>query len=115
MTQYILLLRGGNDASANYTPEQVQQAIERYRVWAGQLHAQGKLLSAEKLRDDGGRVLRAAQGQVVVDGPFAETKETIGGYFVIQAADYDEAIALTRDCPALDEDGSVELREIEAM
>jgi hypothetical protein len=113
MAQFILFIRGGNEAYEGFTPEQIQQAIERYRQWARSLEAQGKLVDAFKLKDDGGRRVEVRQGQRVVDGPFAETKETIGGYYLINAADYAEACEIARECPALDEGGTVEVREIE--
>ena len=114
MSQYLLLLRGGS-RPASMAPEEMQQMIQRYGAWIGQLHQQGRLRGAEKLRDDGGRGLRVERGEVVVDGPFAETKETVGGYFVYEAADYAEAIEIARGCPALLNDGHLEVREIEPM
>jgi hypothetical protein len=50
----------------------------------------------------------------VVDGPFAETKETIGGYFIVEAGNLEEAIEMTKECPSLANGGIVELREIES-
>ena len=115
MSQYLLLLHGSNGTSTDMSPEQLQHMLQRYAAWAGALHQQGRLRGGEKLRDDGGRGLRAERGEIVVDGPFVETKETIGGYFVVEAADYAEAIEIARGCPALRDGGSVELREIEPM
>lgn len=112
MAQFILFIRGGDPAEPQ-TPEEMQQAVERYRAWAGALAAQNKLVSAFKLKDDGGRIMSGDGGQVAVDGPFAETKETIGGYFVIEAADYNEAIALAKGCPVFAGGGVLEVRQIE--
>lgn len=112
MPQYILLFHGRSNAAPNLTPEQMQQAIERYSRWAGALRQQGKLVSGEKLAE-GGRLVQAQNGKIV-DGPFAETKETIGGYFVITAADYDEAVKIAKDCPVFGGGGSVEVREIQS-
>jgi len=58
-------------------------------------------------------LLSTRNGQIVVDGPFAETKETIGGYFIINAENLAEAIEITKESPTLSEGGMVELREIE--
>ena len=67
--------------------------------------------ASEKLGEEGGKLLGLQKGRLnVVDGPYGETKEVVGGYFVFRAADYDEAIELTRDCPFLD-DGRIELRQ----
>lgn len=114
MSQFILFIRGGSELSVNLSPEQIQESIKRYSAWAQKLRAEGKLLSAEKLKDNGGMLLNRKNGQVRVDGPFAETKETIGGYFILNAANMNEAIEISRECPALSEGGMVELREIEA-
>lgn len=113
MSQFVLLIRGGYEAYQGLTPEQIQQAIEKYQVWANGLQAQNRLTAAFKLMDDGGRLVEMRGGQMVIDGPFAETKETIGGYFLIHAADYAEACVLAEGCPVLGEGGSVEVREIE--
>jgi len=112
MAQFILLIRDGG-ADPLLSPEQMQQSVERYRKWAGALAQQGKLVSAFKLKDDGGRLMQKHNGTISVDGPFTETKETIGGYFVIEAADYAEATELSKGCPIFDRGGVLEVREIE--
>lgn len=114
MSQYILLIKGGYETTATFTPEEMQQAVGRYRAWAEALAKDGKLVSAFKLRDDGGRIMNVRDGQIVVDGPLPETKETIGGYFTIEAADYTEAAEIAKACPIFSEGGSIELREIES-
>jgi len=114
MSQFILFVRGGSDLSVNLSPEEIQEAIQRYSAWAQKLRAEGKLVSAEKLKDNEGRLLSTKNGQLLVDGPFAETKETIGGFFIFNARNLEEAIEITKECPSLSEGGMVELREIEA-
>lgn len=96
------------------TPEEMQAVIERYDAWAGGLAAEGKLAGGEKLRDGQGRVVRGAgASRRTTDGPFAETREVVGGYFLLDAADYDEAVRLAGGCPHLEYGGTVEIREIE--
>lgn len=112
MSHFMLFIRNGEEPN-ELSPEQIQQAIQRFSAWAKRLREQGKLVAAEKLKDNEGLLLRTRNGQIVVDGPFAETKETIGGYFVVAAGNLDEAIAITKECPALSNGGIVELREIE--
>ena len=113
MAQFMLLMRGGAMEYLAYSPEEIQQAIEKYEAWARRLIQQGHLRGGDKLRDDGGRLVREVSGQVVVDGPFAETKETIGGYYLVDVPGYDEAVEIARTCPILAAGGSVEVREIE--
>jgi hypothetical protein len=112
MSQFMLFIRNGEEPN-ELSPEQIQQAIQRFSAWARKLREQGKLVAAEKLKDNEGLLLRTRNGQIMVDGPFAETKETIGGYFIVEAGNLDEAVALTKECPALSNGGIVELREIE--
>ena len=112
MSQFMLFIRNGEEPN-ELSPEQIQQAIQRFSAWARKLREQGKLVAAEKLKDNEGLLLRTRNGQIVVDGPFAETKETIGGYFIVEAGNLDEAVALTKECLALSNGGIVELREIE--
>jgi hypothetical protein len=112
MSQFMLFIRNGEEPN-ELSPEQIQQAIQRFSAWARKLREQGKLVAAEKLKDNEGLLLRTRSGQIVVDGPFAETKETIGGYFIVEAGNLEEAVELTKECPALSSGGIVELREIE--
>jgi len=113
MSQFMLFIRNGEESSENLSPEQIQQAIQRYSAWAKKLREQGKLVTAEKLKDNTGMLLSTRNSRIVVDGPFAETKETIGGYFIVEAENMDEAIEITKECPALSNGALVELREIE--
>lgn len=119
MSQFMLFMYATEADTERWTqmsPEEMQQAIQEYADWSGRLAAQGKLLGGEKLRDDAGRVLRGTGAQQrVTDGPFVETREVIGGYFLIEAADYEEAVKLASDCPQLEWGGTVEIREIEAI
>jgi len=79
-------------------PEQMQKIIEKYRAWGDGLRAAGRLIESNKLRDGEGRVLRRGNGKPrVLDGPYSETKEVVGGYFAVRAADYDEAVTLCED------------------
>lgn len=112
MSQFMLFIRNGDEPN-EFSPEQIQQAIQRFSAWAKKLREQRKLIAAEKLKDNEGLLLSGRNGQIVVDGPFAETKETIGGYFIIEAGNLEEALEITKGCPALSHGGKVELREIE--
>lgn len=112
MSQFMLFIRNGDEPN-EFSPEQIQQAIQRFSVWAKKLREQGKLIAAEKLKDNEGLMLSRRNGQIVVDGPYAETKETIGGYFIVEAGSLEEAIEITKECPALSHGGQVELRAVE--
>ena len=113
MADYMLLLYDDNTAFDGISPEVMQQIIARYGAWRDQLAERGQLVGGNKLIDGEGRVLRGSGDAMrVLDGPFSEAKEVIGGYFAIRAASYDEAVTIASGCPHLDF-GTVEIREIE--
>ena len=115
MTQFALMLRDDADKYADISPEEMQQIIGRYSAWADKMKELGKLAGGQKLIDGDGRVVRGNNGAMnVVDGPFAETKEILGGYFILEATDCDEILELIGDCPHLDF-GPIEVRQIHEM
>jgi hypothetical protein len=94
----------------NISAEEIQAIVERYGSWMARVRATG-----QKLYDHEGKVVvRKDGGVAVTDGPYVESKEVIGGYFVVEAEDYDAAAKLLEDCPHLDF-GSIEIRRIEPM
>ena len=116
MPNYILLLHDNVTALASVSPEQMQKVIEKYMRWGDALRDKGVVKGGEKLTDEPGRVMRAGNGQVrVTDGPYSETKEVLGGYYLIEAATYAAAVDYARDCPHLDYGGTIEVRQIDSM
>jgi hypothetical protein len=111
MAEFMLLIRGGDESAATLSPEQAQQRIQEYINWSRKLREEHRNLGANELAA-GGVVLRARGGEVMVDGPFSETKEAIGGYYHIAAADEEEAVEIARECPVLRYGGAVEVRAI---
>ena len=108
MPQFVLMLRDNGSFPTDISPEEIQAIIERYRLWSAKLG-----ISGQKLRDNEGRVVVRREGGVTItDGPYAEAKEVIGAYFLLDASDYDEALKKVEDCPHLDF-GSIEIRQIE--
>ena len=102
MAQFLLLLHHAPDYAADVPREKMTELTKRYIAWAEGLRAKGKLAGGEKLTASGGRQIRVKDGTLVAsDGPYAEAKDVLGGYFVIEARDLAEAEALTRDCPHL--------------
>ena len=114
MPDYLLLLHERPSEFSGLSNEQIEAVISEYMAWSQKLGAEGKLVGGQKLRDEGGRHLSGYNGDFrVTDGPFAEAKEVIGGFFSITAADYDEAVEISKECPHLKYGGRIELREIE--
>ena len=113
MPQYILLLHDSGTFPPDLSPEAIQGIIQRYVEWRKKVGSNGRQISGYKLHDGTGRLLRGGVGSpTVTDGPYVEAKEVIGGLFVIEARDFDEAAKLASDCPHL-EFGTIEIREVE--
>jgi hypothetical protein len=111
MPQYMLLLRAEPSAFADFSPEELQKIMQRYGDW--RRSPQNRIAMGQKLTDTGGRVMRTENGRpLVTDGPFAESKEVMGGFFVVAAEDYDQAVELAKTCPHMDF-GSIEVRQVE--
>lgn len=113
MNDFLLILHDSaiDSPFQKMSPEEMQSAIARYGQWAGQMASEGRLKGGHKLEDG---TARHMSGKTVTDGPFPETKEVVGGYFVLSAADYDEAVTLASTCPHIDF-GRIEVRRIELM
>ncbi len=111
MAKFLVVARGTGQAYANRSPQEMQQVVQKYMAWTAGLRDAGRMLHAERLKADG-RVVRGAAGNVTVtDGPFAESKEVVGGFWLLEATSYDEVLAFLKDHPHL-EAGSLEVRQI---
>ena len=116
MPKYMLLLHDDPTTFATMSPEQIQKVIEKYVAWGKRLREAGIISESHKLFDEPGRVMRGnPPGTRVTDGPYSETKEVLGGYYVIAADNYDQAVERARDCPHLEYGGTIEVREVELM
>ncbi len=113
MPQYMLLLHGDPSHWGTLSPEDMLKGIDKYMGWAKKPF----FVSGKRLRDDEpGRVIRSGQGQPrISDGPYSETKEVLGGYYLIEAANYDEAVQRSLDHPQLEYGGTIEVRELYPM
>lgn len=105
MSQYMLLLYDNPAGWSKLSPEEMQRALEKYMAWMKKPF----VLDSKRLAADAGKVMRRAR---VTDGPYSETKEVLGGYYAIEAANYDEAVARTADHPHLEYGGTIEVRQI---
>jgi hypothetical protein len=98
------------------SPDELMTMVKAYAGWADRMRAEGRLKGGQKLADDVGKVMRVKGGRVTVtDGPYAESKEVVGGYFMIAAKDYDEACGIAESCPHLQFGGRIELRRVDEM
>lgn len=109
-SQFLLLLR--HPASGpGPTPEELQQIMARFAVWMQALGAKGIVAGTNGLEDNGA-ILRGPRGASVTDGPFAEAREIVGGYILINAGSLEEAVEIARGCPGLDYRLAVEVRPV---
>jgi len=106
--EYLLLI-SGTDWYSRLSPEQLQTAMEHFNGWFDRLGATGKLKAAQPLAREGAVVTK---GRVIADGPFPESKEAIGGYFLLQVDDIDEAIALAKTFPGLEYGTQIDVRPV---
>ncbi len=80
-------------------------------AWFERLKEEGKCLGGHPLEEEG-KVVSGKQGRTIADGPFAESKEAIGGYFYLTVADENEAIEIAKQCPGLEYGSVVEVRPV---
>jgi hypothetical protein len=109
-TEHILFFRG-TDWQKTLSPQELENSFGQFKAWFDSLQAQGKIKAAAPLEHEG-KILSGPNGRTVVDGPFAESKEAVGGYFLLDVADMDEALAIAKQCPALNYGASVEVRPV---
>jgi len=117
MADFLYIYRNSTSArtAAMGTPESRQKSMERWMTWLRELDEKGHLRSAGQPLEPGGKSVTGGT-RAIVDGPFAEAKDVIGGYSIIIADNVAQAAELAKGCPGLDDaDGSVEVRPIAAM
>jgi hypothetical protein len=114
MPKFMFLMHDSPTAFTKMTPDEMQHVVQRYVAWGKALRARKLLAGGHKLTQEPGRVMRKKRGKVLVsDGPYAESREVLGGYFLVNAKNYDEAAKLALDCPHLDYGGAIEVRQLD--
>jgi hypothetical protein len=107
---YLLLFRG-NEWELHLSPEQQRKVVTDWYAWFQRLAQAGRCLGGLPLLNSG-KLISGKQGRTVSDGPFTESKESIGGYFHLRVASEAEAIEIAQQCPGLDYGCVVELRPV---
>lgn len=110
MKDFALLFRQPSYDHSKASPAEMQALAKKWKDWAEGIVMQGKLVSHGPRLALEGKVLKA--GGVVTDGPFVEIREILGSFIVIKADSLEEATTLAHGCPALDANGSAEIRPI---
>jgi hypothetical protein len=111
--EYLLLIRG-TEWYENLSPEQIQDVMGRFKGWLDQLGTSGKLKGAQPLEPQG-KVVSGKNGRIVADGPYAESKESVGGYFLLRVDTFEEALSIAQSCPMLEHGASMEVRPVAEM
>ena len=111
MPKFLFVYRSPKDARTTMTPEEMQQMLQRWSGWIGEGIQKGWMLDPGDALKREGKVLNA--NKVVMDGPFVEAKEIVGGFSIVEAASIDAAAELAKGCPCLLTGGKVEVRPLE--
>lgn len=108
--EYMLLFRG-TDWHNGLSPETVQTVMNEWYDWFEKLAQQGKATAGHPLAYQG-KLVSGKKGHAVIDGPFAESKEAIGGYFLLRVRNENEAVEIAQNCPGLAHGVEVEVRPV---
>ncbi len=108
MEKYMFIFLGGD--TSKLSPDAQQAHMQKWFAWVEKLTKQNRYIAGEALLP-GGKTISGAR-KVVTDGPFAESKELVGGFFVVHAKDISEATEMAKECPDYELDGIVEVREV---
>jgi len=106
-----MFLFRGNDWQKGLSPEEMQRIAGQWMAWFERLTSQGKVVAGSPLEMEG-KVVSGKNGRSVSDGPFAESKEAVGGYFLLNVGTFEEALAIAQQCPGLDYGAKVEVRPV---
>src|SRR5471030_1969420 len=110
MSDYLFLYRGCDYSGS---AEDMQQVMQRWMTWIQELKANGFLKSAGEPLEPAGKIVR--DRTVVTDGPYAETKDIVGGFSIVTASSLEQAAELAEGCPVFAVGGIVEVRPIMEM
>jgi hypothetical protein len=111
MSEFTYLFRG---RQTSWSPEELQKHFEKWAMWFKELGAKGQLKDPGHPLEPAGKIVKGKQ-KVVNDGPYAELKDVVGGYIVIEAKDLEHAVEISKGCPILEVGGSVEVRPIQKL
>jgi len=111
MPKFVLIL-GGADLDKRSGSPSFEAILPKFEAWVRTIVESGRLQACHKLRDQTGARLSVRAGQIL-DGPFVETKEAIGGFCLIEAPSLERATEIARGCPVFAQNGWLEVRPVE--
>ena len=109
-SEYLLLFRN-TQLEKRLSREEMHEAMQRLNEWLGRWSDRGQMKGGHPL-DNEAKVVSGAKQRSVADGPFVESKEAVGGYVIVLATDFDEAVAIAEEWPLLEYDATVEVRPL---
>lgn len=113
MKQFLLLLHEDVEKMSALSPKEMQELAREHMSWADKLAEAGHLIAGDGLQEKS--VLISGPEGIIKDGPFMESKEIIGGYYLLQADDLETIVELARGCPTHRYGGTTEIRPVMAM
>jgi hypothetical protein len=111
MTKFLYLFRSNPELLKAASPEEMERLMKAWMKWTDELREAGHLQQLGERLKPTGKLVRG-KNKAVTDGPFAEAKDTIGGYLLVEANDLDQAVELSKGCPIFELDGYVEVRPV---
>lgn len=115
MNEYLLILRDDETSWETLSPDEIQATLQLFFDWNEELRSKEIMVGSGKLSENLGVTLRRRGGEIVIDGPYSEAKEAVGGYYQILANSIEEASEIAKGCPILTYGGTIEVREIEHL
>jgi hypothetical protein len=106
--KFMLIFQGG--MPSDQSPEEMQENMGKWMAWIEKLKSNGQYHSGEPLLP-GGKLI-SGKNKIVTDGPYTEGKELVGGFFIVNANDYDEAVKICDGYPDFGTGGSIQLRQV---
>ena len=110
MEKFAFLFRGG---LVTESPQEMQSNMQKWYSWVEKLRKEGTYVAGEPLSPGGRKI--SGTSKTVTDGPFTEAKDVIGGFFIVNANSYEEAVEMAKDCPDYGHGGTVEVRQVMKM
>lgn len=111
MSEFLYLYRGGQRPES---PEQGEREMQKWVAWMKDLGDKGHMKDRGQPLDREGKVVTGKQ-KIVTDGPYAESKDIVGGYTLVEAKDLAQAAELSKGCPIFESGGIVEVRPVRQM
>lgn len=114
MSKFLYLFRSKDGIPKPESPEEMERKLKAWMIWMEDLERAGHLVARGERLEWKGKVV-SGKARAVTDGPYAETKDTIGGYVIVQARDLEHAVELTEGCPLFEREGLIEVRPLLSM